>query len=67
MRRALRKVERLVRERLTRETLLVLVVHDGQEWHPSEEEKRRAVEEAVREGRPVAVLYAPEPEGGNGP
>lgn len=65
MRRALRKVERLVRERLTRETLLVLVLHDGQGWRPSEEEKRRAVEEARREGRRVAVLYAPEPEGRN--
>ncbi|BCP98135.1 hypothetical protein TthHB5008_12360 [Thermus thermophilus] len=67
MKRVLRKVERVLKEKTAREIPLVIVVHDGQEWHPSEEEKRRAVEEARREGRRVAVLYAPEPEGGNGP
>ncbi len=60
MRSVLRKVERLVRERMTREIPLVIVVHDGQEWHPSEEEKRRAVEEARKLGMRAAVIYAPE-------
>lgn len=61
MRSVLRKVERLVWERMAREIPLVLVVYDGQAWRPPEEEVRQAVEEARRLGRRVAVLYAPEP------
>ncbi len=54
------KVEKLRKLIGKRPMPVIVVVYDGQDWAPSEEEKRRAVEEAVREGRRVAVLYAPE-------
>ncbi len=61
MRSVLRKVERLVWERMAREIPLVLVVYDGQAWRPPEEEVRQAVEEARRLGSEWRSFTPPSP------
>ncbi len=55
------KVEKLRKLIGKRPMPVVVVVYDGQDWAPSEEEKRRAVEEARKLGMRVAVIYAPPP------
>ncbi len=56
------KVEKLRKLIGKRPMPVIVVVYDGQDWAPSEEERRRAVEEARKLGLRTAVIHAPGPE-----